>query len=339
MNKDHLYRLLDYVSKWATAELVAGLVQHHELYDALREGVTVGEASKLTRLSHRQVASLLETIRVEDIVDLQDDRYVLTDFGRSVGDLRGHMNLIMRGYQGFFHHAEDLWRGKVDPEWRSMREVGIASAQISEYDTIPLVTTLLHELYPAGSVVVDFGCGNALYLVKLCEQEPQLRGIGIEADKALCAEAHRMISEKGLQTRVQIVNAMAQDYVPEVEPDFIVFGFVLQELLEWIGVNSLERLLDTLGKRFPRTWFIVIEVDAAGRERTDDMRNDPHMRGYYNPYYMLHDFTQQRLLTFDRWRELFRRVGFEIHRELPVDPAADATGLERAFALRYRGAA
>jgi 2-ketoarginine methyltransferase len=245
------------------------------------------------------------------------------------------MELFVNGYGGYFHNAAQLWSGTIDPGWRNMREVGLASARMAEHDVVPLLGKLLPTLNPDGATVLDFGCGNALYLVALCKQVPSLRGVGVEPSQALCVEAERLIRQEGLEGRITIANSKAEDYAPELPPDFILFGFVVQELIEQIGVDSTVEMLRSLGLRFPHAWFVVLEIDSSARKSIEAMRNQPLLRGFYNYYYTLHELTAQRLLTFDEWRDLFGRAGFVVHSITPVDPEVDDTGLVAAFALSF----
>lgn len=335
--REHLLRLTDYAAKWATAELISGLLQHPKLYAALADGATPERAAALSGLTPRQVGSLLASLEVEQVVRQGPAGFVLTPFGRSLESLRGWLDLFTRGYGGYFHEAAAVWGGRVDPGWRDRREVGLASVRMSEHDALPLVIALMDELNPAATRIVDFGCANGAYLVRLCEQRPDLHGVGLEPDALLVAEARGLVAQRGLDARVEIVHAAAQDFVPAQAPDFVVFAFVLQELTEQISVQGTTELLRMLGRRFPAAHFLAVEVDGAGREDPERMRTQAQRRGYYNYYYLLHDLTEQRLLSFAQWRELFGAAGFAIARERSVDPSVDDTGLTTGFALRYQG--
>jgi 2-ketoarginine methyltransferase len=334
-----LRRLLDYTSKWATAELLNGLLQHERLYAGLGDGLDEQAIVAACGLSGRQVRSLMTALEVEGVVKRDGTAYRLTAFGQQLGSLRGWMDLFMRGYGSYYRNAAALWHGTVDPAWRRIRHVGLASVRISEYGALPALERLIAELEPDARVVMDFGCANGQHLVRLCQRSPGLRGVGVEPSADLCREAERLVREQGLEGRVRIVNAPAQDFEPgnDERPDVVVFAFVLQELVEQIGFDALVELLDSLQARHPDAWFLVVEVDPGPRARPQEMARDPYLRGYYNHYYLLHDFTDQRLLGFVEWRELFTKAGLEVHREEAIDPRVDPTGLERVFALRSSG--
>jgi 2-ketoarginine methyltransferase len=331
--RQHLLRLLDCVSRWATAELISGLLQNGELFSALAAGATLDELVGKSSLTHRQTASLLCSLEVEDVVRRANGMYRLTDFGLSLPSLRGWMDLFVRGYGDYFHRARELWRGELGPDLRNMLEVGLASAGMSHHDAIPLVISLIESTNPAGSHVIDLGCADGAFLVALCEHRPELTGVGVEQDPHLAGQARRNVEAHGLRDRIQVVEAAAQDYVPETMPDFLVFAFVLQEIVGQIGDDGAVELLRLVGERFRSARILVVEVDGAGREDLDLMRGDPHRRGYYNYYYLLHDLTQQRLLAFDEWRRLFRKAGLRVELEQPCDPTVDPTGLTAGFAL------
>jgi 2-ketoarginine methyltransferase len=84
----------------------------------------------------------------------------------------------------------------------------------------------------------------------------------------------------------------------------------------------------------PGARLVVVEVD----HRPDDPTVMRHGLGlaYYNPYYLLHQITRQRLATTDFWRELFAEAGAEILAWRACDPEVDSTGLEFGCVLAAR---
>jgi 2-ketoarginine methyltransferase len=143
------------------------------------------------------------------------------------------------------------------------------------------------------------------------------------------------MKECGLEDRVHLQNVTAQEFVEQTDiadPDLVVLGFVLHEILGADGEAGVQDFLLSLTRRFPSMAIIVIEVDHQPRNPTI-MRHDL-ARAYYNPYYLFHHFTNQRLEDGEYWRGLFSRLGFAIHAEETTDPRMDSTGLELGFLLR-----
>ena len=99
--------------------------------------------------------------------------------------------LLIGGYgRTFLDLAAHLPEGSP---WapRDTHLVGIGSCGISRYDAIPLTIRLHGTRQPLLSPGLDLGCGNAQYIVDLCERLPRdLLRFGVEPD-ATAAEAAR----------------------------------------------------------------------------------------------------------------------------------------------------
>jgi SAM-dependent methyltransferase len=333
-----LRRHLGYVSGWATAELLRGLLDHHPAFEALMQGATEEEMTQVTGLAAAQVHSLLEALRVEDVVALEAGTYRLTSFGRALEDVRGWGDLVMQGYAGFFRSSELLWRGEPDPGWRVMPAVGEASARIASHDVIPLVTDLIPRLAGPRATLLDVGCGTGRTLVELCRLLPEAMGVGVEQDADLAEAAAQGVLRAGLDHRVRIVQARVEEPLDGVQPDVVLFGFVLHELIEQLGRERLVALLASWRKRHPAAWFIALEIDDSSRQDLALMRSDPLLRGFYNYYFLLQDLTDQRLLSFSAWTELLTEAGLVVHGVEGVSPDVDPTGAVGAITARAQGA-
>ena len=55
---------------------------------------------------------------------------------------------------------------------------------------------------------------------------------------------------------------------------------------------------------------------------------------YYNPYYLLHSFTEQRLETIEYWKQVFREAGLTIVAVEHPDKDYDSLELKVGFLLR-----
>jgi 2-ketoarginine methyltransferase len=331
----HLGRLVGLVGAWTTVELIRGLLLNEAVLDALAAGTTVLELAQTAGGSPRQVESLLLTLEVEDVVFRDDDRWALSEFGAALRGRRGWLEMLVSGYGGYFRNSERLWRGDVDPGWREMRSVGRGSVDISRYGALPMVVEFIRDLNPAGRRIVDIGCANADYLIALCQTDNNLIGIGVEPADELRAEAIDRIEDAGLAHRVRVISSV-DDIRAELDgsPDFFVFGFVLHELHEQRGAAWLTGFLADLGRDFSDAWVLAVEADVSARRDVERMRSEAHLRGYYNPYYLLHDFTNQTLLTRGEWETLFNTAGLRVHDVRQSDPRFDPTGMEIGFALR-----
>lgn len=329
---EHLERFLSLLGGWSTIQLITGLLAHPALVEALTDGTSPNDLAAESGLTDRQMTGLMRALDVEGIVSVEGDRVEFTDVGRSLESMRGWIELFTRGYAGLFQGAEQIFGGRVDPSGRNMLDVGRASIAISEHGALPMTIEAIERFAPDARVVMDVGCATGRFLIRLCQLRPDLSGLAVEPDPALAEAARQAVAIAGLQDRIDVVEAAGQDHRPTEPVDVIVFAFVLQELLEQTSRTELIEVLRELRDRNPEAVFVVIEVDAAGWD-AERIGDDPHRRGYYVPYFLVHDLTEQKLLTLDEWEALFEEAGLGVAEILRVDPDVDPTGLEVAFVV------
>jgi 2-ketoarginine methyltransferase len=332
---EHLETFMSLVAGWSTAELVTGVLAHPDLLDELTRGTTTARLGTLTGLPPRSLRSILRALEVEGMVQVEGEAVGFTELGRSLEPMRGWIELFTRGYRGIFHDAEAVLGGTIDPEGRDMMAVGRASIAISEHGAIPMAMQAIERYAPDATVVMDVGCATGQFVIRLCQRTPGLRGLAVEPDADLADAARRAVADADLGDRIEVLASAAQDLDPTVTAGVISFAFVLQELLEQTSRAEVVHLLATLRGQNPGAVFVVIEVDAAGWQSVH-MRDDAHLRGYYTPYFLVHDLTEQRLLSEAEWLEVFDDAGLGVLDTLRVDPDVDPTGLELAFVLGTR---
>ncbi|MCR8844953.1 2-ketoarginine methyltransferase [Paenibacillus sp. SC116] len=310
------------------------------LFDALNgvEPTTAAQCAEHLRMDESKLTGFFKYLKVEGIIEEQGETYMLTSKGQEYSDFRAWYIMLIGGYANtFFQIGEKLYQNSG---WatRDAMKVGVGSCGISHYDAIPLTSSLMKQVENGCSKLLDLGCGNGMYLVEFCKQFPSIEAWGTEPSVGGYQEAKRLIQESGLAERVRISNFGAIEFFEQdidYEPDFIVLGFVLHEILGQEGEDGVIQFLNTVTTRYPDINMIIIEVD----NRIDDpaiMRHGLSL-AYYNPYYLLHYFTEQKLETESYWDNLFDRCGLEIVAKESTDPNIDSTGLEIGYLLKKRG--
>ncbi|MDC0749708.1 2-ketoarginine methyltransferase [Polyangium mundeleinium] len=309
------------------------------LFDCLRDSeLALGELAERHGMDPARLEALLSFLQNEGILKQHEGRYGLTARGLGLEDFRGWYTMLVGGYgQTFLQMGERLQRGSP-PATRDAARVGVGSCAISYFDAIPLTRSLMARIPGNPNRLLDLGCGNALYLAEFCTALPQVEAWGVEPDPEGYQAAVRVVRSRGLESRIRLTCSTALDFFRVVDttyrPDFIVLGFVLHELLGQGGEAAVLELLRGATERFQGVHLIVIEVDQQ-------MKNPRVMRhglamAYYNAYYLLHPFTQQRLETRAFWDDLFARAGLEVLARQDVDPSVDSTGLEVGYLLRKK---
>ena len=338
-----LLRALDYLAGWATAELLMAILEDEQLLSALEQGVSAEELagrlespdSPTTGASGSELTgALLQALHSEGALVREAGTYRLAEDLSELRAVHGWLELLMEGYRDLFKGVGRLMREGDGSIERNHLRVASGSARIAIYDAVPLTLRLIERLGASEGVVLDYGCGSALYLITLCAQHPGLRAIGVELAQETVEAAREHVRAAGMEDRIAIEHASAPDYVPSEEVDFVVSAFVLHEIVGQRGVRGTVEFLRSFGTRFPNAKLLIVEVSNPYEEdRGELVGSDRQGKGYYNYYIWLHSVTTQRLLTHAQWLELFAQAGYRVLHEERVDDIVDSTGLEIGYAL------
>ena len=97
------------------------------------------------------------------------------------------------------------------------------------------------------------------------------------------------------------------------------------------GREEVVRFLSTIRKSCPKSAIAVIEVDD--QIATPGVMQHGLAKAYYNPYYLLHYFTNQKLLTPSEWESIFHDAGYAVTAKDTTSLNVDSTGLELGYLL------
>lgn len=294
--------------------------------------------SRSLDLERARLGGLLGYLRNENIVSHDKGVYALTDKARLLGRYSAWYTMLVGGYTETFVQVGECLKGQGKWATRDVGKVGIGSCGISHYDAIPLTQRLMAKMDTPARTLLDLGCGNAMYLVEFCKTMPQLRAYGVEPSRDACLSAERIIAAEGLSDRIKVINKSVRDFLEskeDLKPDVMVLGFVLHEILGQEGKAGVIDFLKTVTARYPAINLIVIEVDNQAANPT--IMEHGLAKAYYNPYYLIHEFTEQRLMTDAWWQSLYEEAGLKIVNHDYPDEAVDSTRLEIGYLLKRRG--
>ena len=336
---DFEHRLIDAlqpVRQWALASCIYHLFDTG-LYDALADadGRTTDELTTALGMDPRKLRGFLAYLRNEGLVAELDGRFTLTASARDMAEFRPWYTLLVGGYAETFQQLGDKLGAGAGWATRDGSRVGTGSCGISQYDAIPLSRKLIAAIPTSVDTVVDLGCGDGQYLVRLCEQEPGLSAIGVDPDARTVELARELIAREGLRDRIDVRQGTATSFAAEddelTDRTCFIAAFVLQEVLEQQGEDGLRSTLVQLFDRAPEAHLVVVEVD----HRPDDPQIMAHGLGlaYYNPYYLLHHLTEQRLETTAFWDRMFESAGLRVVDRAHADERVDSTRLEIGYLL------
>ncbi|MEP7245855.1 MAG: 2-ketoarginine methyltransferase [Gammaproteobacteria bacterium] len=289
-------------------------------------------------LNAKKLGGLLDYLVNENLLLRHEELYQLCERAVQMHRFRGWYTMLIGGYGHTFLQMGSVLGADAGWATRDAAKVGIGSCEISRFDAMPLTRSLLSKAPGRKRNLLDLGCGNALYLAEFCQANPELYALGVEPDRGGYEAGLETIRRYGLEERVSLVNLGAVEFMNreiDFDPDFLILGFVLHEIVGSEGTASTVEFLRTVVRRFPQIRLIVIEVDERSRE-AQIMRHGLSL-AYYNPYYLLHNFTQQQLLPHSTWLEIFTEAGLEVLATESTSEQVDSTQLEIGYLLRAAG--
>jgi 2-ketoarginine methyltransferase len=322
--------------------VLASTIQHlfaTGLYDELRArgDVDVGELAEALGYERERLDALLTFLRHEDIVTYTGARVSLGERATDLAEVRAWYEMMIGGYAETFLQMGDRLRAGSPSATRNGGLVASGSCGISMHDSLPIVRRLLTDSSRDYRELLDLGCGSGVYLTELTSWYPRLRAVGIEPSQEAVEAARRWVDAAGLGDRIDVQLADAVSFLESrtVRPDLVLLCFVLHEILGQRGEAGVRALLTTLFDTNPDADLVIIDVDHRWRDEAAMRR--PLAVAYYNAYFLLHPFTQQRLERIDYWERLFASCGLQVADRLTTDPQLDSTGFEIGWLLRKAG--
>jgi SAM-dependent methyltransferase len=236
-------------------------------------------------------------------------RYMLDRKGQIlVGVTRGWFDGVY-GYEGMVHHLEGLLRKEIvyGKDLRRRSDfVAVGSGEMENWIYFPLAIDAIRAR--GFKSVLDFGCGDGTFLLRLCEQAEGVRGFGLDIAPEAIAKGREQIKGTGLEGRIQLfvgdINSLEELPEPLRSVDVTTVFFVLHEVL-YDGPDRAVTLLKNYRRLFSGVPLMVFEVM---RPTPDEMRRRP---GMAVQYVLQHDLSHQRLTDSAQWREMFRAAGFQ----------------------------
>ena len=294
----------------------------------------VNELAESLKLNERRLFGFLQYLANEGFVELDNESVRLTSKGRGIADFFPWYKLLVGGYAQTFQQLAAALKAGSPYATRDSSNVGVGSCGISQHDALPMTRRLLSRIKGDWHTVVDLGCGDGSYLVDLCRSIPGIRGLGFDSEPASVEIARRAAVEYGIADRLEIRLSRATalpDLSLEAGPFCFITAFVLQEILEQSGRSAVLEMLRSTFDRYPDSHWIVIEVDH--RPQDPSVMSKSLGLAYYNPYYLIHYFTEQRLASVQFWEQLYSEAGLTVLAVEHPEPSYDSLGLKVGFLL------
>jgi len=249
------------------------------------------------------------------LVTEDDGVFRITSLGREASRDVGYLVWLSGGYGEPLRHLNSFLRGEERYGIDSVRDghwVADGTAILSRLDVLPYALELLEV--PSFQRVVDLGCGNARFLISVCERYGA-SGVGVDIDPVVCDAAADSIAAAGLSDRIKVVagDAVDLDAVPELDQTQLIVTFFLLHEISSRSRDTLVEFLRDLGSRLPNGAHLLTgEIGPARERRATSDRFRPE-------FTFVHALMRQRLLTEDEWRSAFADGGFDVRKVVPMN--------------------
>ncbi|MGC4987357.1 2-ketoarginine methyltransferase [Streptomyces sp. DT193] len=306
-----------------------------------RPGIEEDALAGALDLDPHRTGALLRFLRNEGYTTFTSDGtgWSLSSKGREVQTFAPWYEMLVGGYALSMEQLGDVMRDGTRYAERNTTKVGEGSCGIGAYDALPLVEQLLDHAARNGGpeTIVDLGCGDGSFLMDLLVARPELHGIGVEPHAGSVELGERRRAELGLENRMSLVQGAAHDALKVDLPEggrgiCFMTAFVLQEVMQQQGQQAIEDLLASTFELYPEARWLVVEMDH--QPLAPVMGTHGLAQTFYNPYFLIHAATEQRLETRTWWDQLFARLGLTTEAVANPDPRADSTGLQFGVLLK-----
>ncbi|MFI7236922.1 2-ketoarginine methyltransferase [Streptomyces cyaneofuscatus] len=343
LTDDFERRLIDHTQPVRQFFLAQALhhAMHVGVFGALEEepGADAGKLAKQLGLAPYRTQALLRYLRNEGYTTLEDGGWSLSAKGREVRTFAPWYEMLVGGYAPSMDQLGEVLKDGTRYASRNTTKVGEGSCGIGAYDALPLVQTLLDSAGDSLSKIVDLGCGDGSFLMDVLVARPKLAGVGVEPHGESIVLGERRRAVLGLEDRMELVKGGALDaagFDLADGGDGICFmtAFVLQEVMQQESPEAVENLLATVFDRHPKARWLIVEMDH--QPLSPVMGSHGLALNFYNPYFLIHSITQQRLETREWWDAMFDRLGLTVEAVAAPDPRADSTDLQFGVLLAKR---
>lgn len=240
-------------------------------------------------------------------------RFSLTKKGVPLLEAKGWINLIVGGYGEMLLNFHNAALRKVDPSSLVRNDdVGNGSCEMSKLGVFKVMEELLEIHFPAGvSLIADLGCGTGDFALKQLESNKCEKAVFVESSLDCTERIATFASATNLAERVEILNIEAEEAVNQIirlEPELLVFSFVLHDILGSIGEEALQAILKKIAAELSQSRLLIAEVDNP--EQSTMISRSIMGLGYYNSYFWTQKLTSQKIKSLDWWQAFLRKSGF-----------------------------
>lgn len=258
-------------------------------------------------LDAKALTSLCQYLDAVKILKRKGSQYTLDPRDAVVTTLNGPFYAVY-AYQDIFHNLEALLRREKTFGAEVTRDYGLmakGSGAVAALFAVPMMADVIAR--NNFGHVLDLCCGDATFLIDLCERNPSLKAHGIDISTEAIAAGQQKVARRNLDQRIDLV---AGDVfrIDEVAGqlkgiDAVTCTYALHEFV----TDDQERILDLLCRfkaTFPGVALVICEVM---RQSPEELRARP---GGVAEIQLWHDLSNQQLMSREQWKALFQKAKF-----------------------------
>lgn len=271
--------------------------------------VAVADFCTQEKLHQPSIAMLLYALACFDIVELSAAKETARPgpaFNDAYGD-KGYFLWLVRGYGNLWQNLPDLVKagnGTVDSIGRNGKYIALAGRDYGAHFVDAYFTEMLYQT--PFKVAADLGCGSAMRLMQLAQQNQKFRGLGIDINESAVRLAQDSINAAGLQSRLTVVSGDASRL--EARPEFadvdVLFCFFMAHDL-WPRENCLAAL------RRIRAVFPSVKRFLLSDTYRSDLPASRAVPIFTLGFEVSHAVMGQYIPSVAEWMELFAEAGWQ----------------------------
>ncbi len=262
---------------------------------------------------------LLDHLAGRGILQYDNDQLGLTPRGVRLSNIlvQGMMNLYIGGWGPQLANIGPLLRKEIPladfRQLRSGRHTVKGTEQLISVRTVPAVLQILAKRKPKG--VLQLACRTGEFLLELARSVPELRGIGIEKDAQRVFSAQSKARQRGVDPRLQFVNAeFGRDPVPLDRDSISTIDMVIAlYLLHEVGRHGRQKIVEFLREikaMFPGRLFLSMETLPAESQLPG---KKPPSTFSQLDYLLVHRMRAQGMpLPAAEWKSIFEEAGLKL---------------------------
>ncbi|MEW6355666.1 MAG: class I SAM-dependent methyltransferase [Planctomycetota bacterium] len=302
---------LPYVRGYCTSAVLWALLKTGVLDEMKKNGPVDLEAFADTHhLNPYVLETICEYLDGIRVLKTANGAYELDARGRRfMEEPRGLFDLLAGYEEVLFHLLPMLRNEKIFGKdvFRRGDMVAKGSGELGRQLPFPVLQDMIRGR--GYRSVMDLGCGDAEFLIILCEKDPNIQCHGFDYDEKAVHVAKEEIQKANMNSRVSVfVGDMfdlqkGRNEWPAVDA-FTAVDVFHEYLFE--GPEKIAALLKQMKETFPETHLLVAEFCKQPHEK---LRKRPTA---FLEHHLLHNLTNQKILSASEWEGLFEGAGYVI---------------------------